>query len=265
MSAEAEAWVWNQKDITATECLVLLRMANRSDEHGVNWLGQDGIAAATHLRRETVCRTVDHLVTKQKLERSERRDAAGRMLSCRYRLVIDDHMDVIQSHTDQVIYDHMAKLATVSNGTTNHTPVIDDHVEPSDRRSHDLKIRIRRSSRDRSGSLDHNFGASPPVSTNTPERLRPEDLMEGWNHMCAIDGLPKVMEMTASRRQKALQRLKEHPSLAWWKQSMANIANSAFCRGMGQPKSGEKPWKASFDWLVHNDSNAVKAYEGRYN
>lgn len=105
----------------------------------------------------------------------------------------------------------------------------------------------------------------PSQSEPEEERLTPEDLKDGWNEICAADGgLPKVRELTRTRKSKAIQRIKEHPEPQWWEETMTRIAHSPFCCGQVPGKNGAKPWQASFDWLIGNDTNAVKAFEGRY-
>jgi hypothetical protein len=92
-----------------------------------------------------------------------------------------------------------------------------------------------------------------------PPPLTPEDLVEGWNEVCAPAGLPKVEMLSATRRQKALCRLRDHPDDAFWNVAMARVRASPFLTG-----KNERKWKANFDWLIDNDTNAVKVYEGRY-
>lgn len=106
---------------------------------------------------------------------------------------------------------------------------------------------------------------APTVSEPQPEKLKPEDLVEGWNDILAPLGLPRVAELSDSRRKKALLRLHEHPKQEWWESVYSRIKGSTFLKGLGPPrKPGEKPFRASFDWLIDNDNNSVKVYEGRY-
>lgn len=86
----------------------------------------------------------------------------------------------------------------------------------------------------------------------------PQDLVEGWNEICAPVGLPKVRELSRSRKAKIRDRLKEHPDQEFWDVAMQRVSESPLCLG---EVSG---WKANIDWLVKNDMNAVKAFEGNY-
>ena len=100
----------------------------------------------------------------------------------------------------------------------------------------------------------------------TAEHLTPQDLVDGWNEICAPAGMPKVQELSATRKRKAARRITEHPTQDWWKSALWNLARSPFARGLSKPKPGaERAWRATFDWLIRDDTNPVKAFEGRYN
>lgn len=106
-----------------------------------------------------------------------------------------------------------------------------------------------------------------PSRPAAEDALRPEDLAEAWNEHCAPLGLPAVRELSASRRKKALLRLGEHPRAEWWSAVFANIRASPFLRGLkgGSNGSAHPGWRATFDWLIENDTNGVKVFEGKYN
>ena len=97
MSVEAESWAWKQK-VSSTEKIVLVRLANRSDEHGVCWPGQKGIAEDCSLSRETVNRAIKHLVELKILETIPRQDALGRPMSNYYRLRVIEGGNVTDDH-----------------------------------------------------------------------------------------------------------------------------------------------------------------------
>ncbi len=106
-----------------------------------------------------------------------------------------------------------------------------------------------------------------PSRPAAEDALRPEDLAEAWNEHCAPLGLSAVRELSASRRKKALLRLGEHPRAEWWSAVFANIRASPFLRGLkgGSNGSAHPGWRATFDWLIENDTNGVKVFEGKYN
>lgn len=89
------------------------------------------------------------------------------------------------------------------------------------------------------------------------------ELLESWNDICPALGLSAVRELSASRKQKAASRLREHPKVAFWNDVFREIRGSPFLLGQGPP-NGKAPWRANFDWLIDNDTNCIKVAEGRY-
>jgi hypothetical protein len=71
--------------------------------------------------------------------------------------------------------------------------------------------------------------------------------------------LPKVTSLSESRLGKLRVRKKEKPDFEWWK-VVFEKANWVLIPG----KEGRKDWYPTFDWLIKNDINAVKVFEGNY-
>jgi hypothetical protein len=84
-------------------------------------------------------------------------------------------------------------------------------------------------------------------------RIRTRELFDLWNSHCG--DLSKAARLTETRADKIRTRLKEEPDLSYWEKAIRNLAASEFCR-----KSG---W-CSFDWLIENDTNHVKAFEDKF-
>lgn len=90
--------------------------------------------------------------------------------------------------------------------------------------------------------------------TNTDKSLlTPKWLMNEWNSMA--NGLPKARELTKKRRWLAEERLSERPDRNFWIQAIKKMNSSDYCTA--------SKW-ASFDWLIKEETNAVKAFEGNY-
>jgi hypothetical protein len=87
-----------------------------------------------------------------------------------------------------------------------------------------------------------------------------DEFIEGWNAVCASEGLPYKTHPTPALRDKIRRRLGEHPEEAFWQEVFNVVRRSDFLRG----RLPGKPWKASLGWLVKNAENAVKVYEGEY-
>lgn len=98
---------------------------------------------------------------------------------------------------------------------------------------------------------------------NTTLPFTPNDLAEGYNECVAKPfGLPTVTTpLSAGRIEKARSRIREHPSQAWWNAVFDRYAQSRFLRG----ECGQQGWRGgTFDFLVKNPENAIKAHEGAY-
>lgn len=89
------------------------------------------------------------------------------------------------------------------------------------------------------------------------------DLVNSWNEW--FEGkLSKVqLPLSKSRLRKANLRLKEHPSVEFWKTVFEQINKSQFLLGSINSK-GHDNWRCTFDFIIDNDSNCVKIAEGNY-
>lgn len=92
-------------------------------------------------------------------------------------------------------------------------------------------------------------GADAPQSTRVFQEL--------WN-TTTTPPIPRCRDLTTQRRKKMLARLKDRP-LEAWRDVFQRIEASRFCRGQN-----DRNWRASFDWIVENQDNAVKVLEGKY-
>tara|TARA_B100002003_G_C14125543_1_gene541344 strand:+ start:636 stop:1346 length:711 start_codon:yes stop_codon:yes gene_type:complete len=77
-----------------------------------------------------------------------------------------------------------------------------------------------------------------------------------WNTNCIR--LKKVAGNSKSRRDKEVSRLKER-DLDSWAIVFGKLNESDFCCG-----ENDKNWKVSYDWIIKNESNALKVLEGNF-
>jgi hypothetical protein len=82
-------------------------------------------------------------------------------------------------------------------------------------------------------------------------------LVDLFNTICF--SFPKISQLTPSRIKKINLRLKQQSDLEWWRKVFEKLESTPFLKG--ENKNG---WKASFDWLIENDKNVLKVYEGNY-
>lgn len=91
------------------------------------------------------------------------------------------------------------------------------------------------------------------LDKNKESTLYANKILEIWNSNCGE--LPKASRLTVKRREKSKSRLEENPDPVFWETAIKELAASTFAKCSN--------W-ANFDWLIDNDTNAVKAFEGKY-
>jgi hypothetical protein len=83
------------------------------------------------------------------------------------------------------------------------------------------------------------------------------DLLMIWNNHCG--GLPRIREMTQSRKNRVKARLHKETFERDFTEVVKKAASTPFLLG-----ENDRGWKASFDWLIKNDTNCVAVLEGKY-
>lgn len=81
MSVDATAWAWRQirdRGLSATQGLILVRVADHADQEGVCWPGVEGLAEWTGRNERTVRRCLDDFEERGMLRRERRENARGR-------------------------------------------------------------------------------------------------------------------------------------------------------------------------------------------
>jgi len=68
-----------------------------------------------------------------------------------------------------------------------------------------------------------------------------------------------VKSLTDARKAKLRTRWQEPAFRDGWARAVESVAESTFCQG-----KNDHGWVVSFDWLIRNTENYVKALEGRY-
>jgi len=81
------------------------------------------------------------------------------------------------------------------------------------------------------------------------------EIQEEWNEI----GLQKLIKMTDKRKKKIKTRWEQFGDIDSFKEAFKKIKESDFCNG-----KSNKGWKATFDWLIDNDTNMAKVLEGNY-
>lgn len=106
--------------------------------------------------------------------------------------------------------------------------------------------------------------ALAPDLPDSKPRFGASELVALWNER-AHPGMPRVRDLTETRRRQARSRLREHPDPRWWVEVIDAANASPLCRGEARPAPGAgKPWRCTLDFLLANDTNALKVLEGAY-
>jgi hypothetical protein len=85
-----------------------------------------------------------------------------------------------------------------------------------------------------------------------------EQIVAAWN--ANRGSLPEVLKLTKGRKDRVLARIKTDPKFPEaFERAVIKARTTPFCSG-----SGERGWKANFDWFIANDTNYVAVLEGKY-
>ena len=71
--------------------------------------------------------------------------------------------------------------------------------------------------------------------------------------------LSKIKVLSQKRKDKVNLRIKEMENVETINTMLTKLGQSKFCNG-----DNDRKWKADLDWLIANDTNWVKVYEGKY-
>jgi hypothetical protein len=83
------------------------------------------------------------------------------------------------------------------------------------------------------------------------------EFVDAWNRHCG--GLPKVRDVTDGRRKKVKARVLQGISVERFVEAVERCATTPFTSGQN-----DRSWKATFDWLVENDTHIAAVLEGKY-
>lgn len=108
------------------------------------------------------------------------------------------------------------------------------------------------------GSRLHGDPPAPAKAVVRPLTSRPDDFAKAWNELRGAL-LPMVREFTLSRHRKVKIRQAAGMTLDVFEDAVRKCASTPFLRG-----ENDRGWKASFDWLIENDTNLVRVLEGKY-
>ena len=88
----------------------------------------------------------------------------------------------------------------------------------------------------------------------------PQEIVELWNSICGLAGLPKVVRLTKQRSGNISRRIREYGSdPVFWEGLFRKIIQTPFLMG-----NNDRGWRADIDFVFGNDTNISKILEGKY-
>ena len=112
------AWAWKQ-DVSPTDKLVLLALADHSDDDGQCWPGTAGISRKCHISQRTVFNSLARLESFNMVQRQHRKNGQGGLTSNLYQLTLPPLLNQIQYPPEP------ASVPLLNDVHSNH------HIEPS--------------------------------------------------------------------------------------------------------------------------------------
>jgi hypothetical protein len=267
MSIEVMSRVWDLSRAKGGNLLILLAIANYADIHGCAYPSVATLASRGRMTERNVqyCLRELEAIGELKIERD-----AGPHGTHIYQIIMGENISGEKisgvksfrpkknTHKYQNLHDLPdEKFSGVKSfrGEAHFTGgVKPTSPEPS------LEPSVKETTKEEE-TLSSN--SAKPAESNGA--VRPEmsidELIDSWNDICGTEGLPKINSkgrINHTLRQQITRRLKEHPELAFWEVTLNKVYRSMFLSGQ------RSDWKATLTWLVKNDSNAVKVYQGDY-
>jgi hypothetical protein len=111
-------------------------------------------------------------------------------------------------------------------------------------------------------SLATTISSEAVPTPDPPVTLGPKGLIDLWNEIWPQPLMKRAIQPTQQRLDKAKTRLVYNPTRAYWMEVFTKVKETPFLNGTGKPWRGGKA--ADLDWLLQNDENHVKVWEGKY-
>ncbi len=139
----------------------------------------------------------------------------------------------------------------------------DTHKKYNDKRTTNKRQRndIKTTDRSQKSEVRSHISEEDTLSSTSDEdsEISVKDLVESWNEIFK-GRLPQVeWPLSKTRHHKCACRLKEHSRLDFWQRVFDNIGESQFLLGRSNGS-----WACTLDFLIANDTNCTKIYEGSY-
>ena len=179
-------------------------------------------------------------------------------LTMQEKLILSEIKQLSELDTKQCYAsnEHFAKLLNISKKSASNT--ISSLVKKD-------KITVELSSRNHKRLLSTKDGQPSTKDGESKDNKQfnkqlntslEEKVVSMWNEFATRNKRSKILKLTGKRKKKLQERIKELKDYETaLKITLEKASNSSFCL--------EGKW-FSFDWLIENDTNLVKVFEGKY-
>jgi hypothetical protein len=101
-------------------------------------------------------------------------------------------------------------------------------------------------------------GPSDQPEEKVTEKIPFDEIKNLFNELCP--SYAKVMTITEKRKPHIMARWNQFKgNMQTFETAFAKLEASDFCKGQN-----DRQWRASFDWIIVNDTNIIKVLEGKY-
>jgi hypothetical protein len=257
MSIRVLTQVWDSDRLKGTELLVLLCLADYANDEGICWPSMGRIAMRTRQSSRNARRMIERLEKKNIIERQLRADE-----TTLYRIKFKALLDQPEETTGAVKIDLGGQ---VRPGRTDSTGADKSGSQPrSDSTASPVgDDRTPRSGSSAKPSLNRKEPSVEPAPEAAGAAKAPSGPSVSARFMAHWNGnrgqLPKIQEVTEKRRKKLSTRLETPGFEKAFIAATVKASQTSFL--LGENRTG---WRASFDWMIADDTNYVSVLEGKY-
>ena len=157
------------------------------------------------------------------------------------------NVNIISLNVDN---DTNSTTQNVDNDTNSTTQNVDTGTQSKVKKSKVKKSKVK--------NKKIYVGPSDQPEEEVVEKVPFDEIKNLFNELCP--SYSKVISITEKRKPHIRARWEQFKgNMQIFETAFTKIEESEFCKG-----NNDRRWRASFDWLIANDTNIVKVLEGKY-
>lgn len=246
MSVKATAWAFEQRVGDSTRKVILLALADFSDNRNECFPSQAVLAEIAECSVDTVQRHLKKLEAAGYIQRSRRHTTDGNRTSDRYMLSVGN--EIAKQPEKPVRQSRKLRPDPKPQNAVLTKP--QSYAEPKPQ-SYAVGTITEPSSEVKTPVV--------PKGTSMPAigRAQALEAFHAYNATALACGLPQAAKMTPDRERKIVARLRDYGADGWAR-ALANIDRSSFLTGIN-----DRGWRADLDWLL-TPAKFAKVHDGGY-